>query len=75
MKQLNTIPIENYLDKARIASKSGAKVLTLSITEVEDLANSLAIVMTRLSGELDRVIQSAQPQDQAVQVAMDGGNF
>lgn len=74
MKQLNTIPIENFLEKARIAQKSGAKVVNLSVDEALLLSDSLAVVMTRLCGELDKVIsQSAQSQD--FQVSMDGGNF
>lgn len=74
MKQLNTIPIEEFLDKARIAIKSNQKHLTLTIKEVTDLQNSLAIVMTRLSGEIDRVLSNAS-QDNNVQVKMDGGRF
>lgn len=74
MKQLNTIPIENFLEKARIAQKSGAKVVNLSADEAQQLSDSLAVVMTRLSGELDKILsQASQPQD--LQVSMDGGNF
>ena len=71
MKQLNTLPIEDFLDKARIAIKSNQKVLTLSIKEATDLQNSLAIVMTRLAGKLDQT--STEPS--AIQVKMDGGRF
>lgn len=74
MKQLNTIPIENFLEKARIAQKSGAKVVNMSLDEATQLSDSLAVVMTRLSGELDALIQQASNQ-QDVQVSMDGGNF
>ena len=74
MKQLNTIPVENFLEKARIAQKSGAKVVTLTADETQQLSDSLAVIMTRLAGELDRVLQQAsQPQD--TQVSMDGGDF
>jgi hypothetical protein len=74
MKQLNTIPIENFLEKSRIAQKSGAKVVNLSAEESQALADCLAVIMTRLTGELDRVLQQvSQPQD--TQVSMDGGNF
>lgn len=74
MKQLNTIPIENYLDKVRIAQKSGQKVVNMPIDEAVALSDSLAIVMTRLTGELDKVLQNAsQPQD--LEVKMDGGTF
>jgi len=75
MRQLNTIPIENYLDKARIAAKSGQKIVTLDILEASELANSLAVVMTRISGELDTILQAAMQDQPDTQVQMDGGNF
>lgn len=73
MKQLNTLPIEDFLNKARVAIKSNQKDLTLSIKEVTDLQNSLAVVMTRLTGELDQVVANASPGN--VQISMDGGQF
>jgi hypothetical protein len=75
MKQLNTIPIENYLDKARIAAKSGQRVVTLDILEATELANSLAVVMTRISGELDTILQAAMQNQPDTEVSMDGGTF
>ncbi len=74
MKQLNTIPIENFLEKARIAQKSGSKTVNLSIDEAQQLSDSLSVIMTRLCGELDKVIQSAQ-QTPDFEVKMDGGTF
>ena len=73
MKQLNTLPIEDFLNKARVAIKSNQKDLTLSIKEVTDLQNSLAVVMTRLTGELDQVVANSTPGN--IQVNMDGGQF
>lgn len=73
MKQLNTLPIEDFLDKARIAIKSNQKTMTLTIKEATDLQNSLSIVMTRLSGELDQIATAAQPT--TIEVKMDGGRF
>jgi len=75
MKQLNTLPIEDFLDKARVAIKTNQKNLTLSIKEVTDLQNSLSIVMTRLSGEMDKILTSTSEQPTSIQVKMDGGNF
>jgi hypothetical protein len=71
MKQLNTLPIEDFLNKARIAIKSNQKNVTLSIKEVTDLQNSLSLVMTRLSGHLDAVTQ----QTSNIEVKMQGGKF
>lgn len=74
MKPLNTFPIEDFLDKARVAIKSNQKSLTLSIKEVADLQNSLSIVMTRLSGEYDKILAVAE-QNAVTSVKADGGNF
>jgi len=71
MKQLNTIPIENFLDKTKIAIKTNQKVVNLSILEATELQNSLAVVMTRLAGQLDQSFSGPS----TIQVKMDGGRF
>jgi hypothetical protein len=71
MSQLNLIPIEDFLDKARIARKSNKRELTLTSTEYIDLYDSLASVMTRLSGILDH----GASQNSVIEVKMDGGKF
>ena len=71
---LNTLPIEMFLEKARIARKSKQKSLNLSIDEVMMLEDSLAVVMTRLVGDLDTAIQAVQQQD-AIVIQMDGGSL
>jgi hypothetical protein len=75
MKSLNTLPIEDFLNTARIAVKSNQKQVILDIKQVQSLAESLAIVMTRLSGELDQMLISGAQQSGPVQVKMDGGGF
>lgn len=67
---LNTLPIENFLNKARIAIKSNQKDLILPIKEVIDLQNSLSVVMTRLAGDAD---QSASQE--TIEVKFNGGSF
>lgn len=71
MKQLNTLPIEDFLDRTKIAIKTNQKVVTLSIKEATDLQNSLAVVMTRLSGQLDQIAGASS----TIEVKMDGGRF
>lgn len=72
MQQLNTLPIEMFLEKARIARKSGQKSLNLSIDDVNMLEESLAVVMTRLTGDLDAIVYNLQKQE-TITVTMDGG--
>jgi len=73
MRQLNILPIEDFLNKARIAIKSNQNSVTLSIKEVTDLQNSLSIVMTRLAGELDAIAKNQN--NDVIQIKMDGGKF
>lgn len=77
IKPLNTIPIENFLDKTRISIKSNQKTVTLTIQEATDLANSLAVAMTRLNGQLEQVLTQTQTVVQPTQQSgtFDGGTF
>jgi hypothetical protein len=75
MKQLNTLPIETFLDKARIAIKSNQKHLTLDIKEVQSLSDSLAVAMTRIAGNLDNQINSIESTPSVISINMDGGGF
>lgn len=74
MKPLNTIPVEMYLERARIARKSGQRSVNIPIDEAILLEESLAVIMTRLAGELDEFIQNnAQTGD--LTIKMDGGSL
>ena len=74
MKQLNTLPIEDFLEKTRISRKSGQKSLTLTAKEANDLYDSLSMVMTRLTGKLDQALSENQFPDK-IEIQMDGGKF
>jgi len=74
MKQsLNTLPIEDFLNRARIAIKSNQKTMSLSLQEITDLQNSLSVVMTRLAGDLDKT-RNSDTFDK-IEVKMNGGSF
>jgi hypothetical protein len=70
MRTLNTLPIEDFLEKSKIAKKSNQKSLTLSSKEYTDLYDSLAAVMTRLAGSSDQ-----SSAEDTIEVKMDGGGF
>ena len=70
---VNTIPIENFLQKAKVASKTQQRELKLDSKEYKDLADSIAVLMKRLVELQDKRLQ--QPQEVNVDVQMDGGNF
>lgn len=70
---LNTIPIENFLQSAKIAGKTQQRELKLDAKQYKDLADSLSMVLARLVELQDTRLQ--QPQEVNVDVQMDGGNF
>jgi hypothetical protein len=74
MRQLNILPIEDFLDKARIAIKGNQKSVTLTIKEVTDLQNSLSVVMTRLTGIVVQTSDSSN-DNSPITIKVDGGNF
>jgi hypothetical protein len=74
MRPLNTIPIENFVNKAKIASKSNQKNLTLTTDEAVLLADSITTLMARLIGKLEEDLQKTAV-DEVITVNMDGGGL
>jgi len=74
MRPLNTIPIENFVNKAKIASKSNQKNLTLTTDEAVLLADSITTLMARLIGKLEEDLQKT-PTEEVITVNMDGGGL
>jgi hypothetical protein len=70
---VNTLPIENFLQKSKVATKTQQRELKLDSKEYKDLADSLAMLLARLVELQDTRLQ--QPQEVNVDVQMDGGNF
>ena len=70
---MNFLPIEDFLNKSRIARKGNQQSISLSAKEYNDLADSIALVMTRLSSVLDQTSTSAN--NAPITVKMDGGKF
>jgi len=74
LKPISTLPIENFINKAKIASKSNQKTVTLSIEEAVQLSENISITLVRLAGMMDQSSQTA-PTEEVITVAMDGGGL
>ena len=72
MKTINTLPILDFLEKARVAIKTNQKNLTLTIKEVTDLQNSISVAMTALSGKLS---EETSKSENNITVKINGGRF
>ena len=71
MKQLNTLPIEDFLNKAKITIKTNQPSMSLTLREVIELQSSISSVMIRLVNDME----SKSNQEETIQIRMDGGKF
>lgn len=74
MNQINTLPIEDFLNKAKLAVRSNQKNLILPIKEVIDLQHSLSVLLMKLVDNSSKS-QSQPLNTEKLQAKMDGGRF
>lgn len=75
MDPINTIPVEQFIKKVKSADASRSRDVKLDIQEAKKLAFTLGEVMTRLNGDLEKLIITANStEDETIQVQLDGGN-
>jgi len=70
---LNTVPIQQFIKQVKSADASRAKEVKLEISQAKNLAFTLGIVMSRLNGDLEKLL-TKNPQEEAIEVRLDGGN-
>jgi hypothetical protein len=73
---LNTAPLQQFLQQVKSAENSRAKEVRLDISQAKNLAFTLGIVMSRLHGDLERlVVENKQSEtNENIEVKLDGGN-
>ena len=74
VKPLNTIPLEQFIDKVKIAENAKKKEVTIEIKDAKNLALTLGGVMSRLHGDLEKLIDQANKTEEVVNITMDGGS-
>jgi len=73
---LNTIPIQQFLQQVKSAENSRVKEIRMDMQQAKNLAFTLGIVMSRLTGDLEKLFleNKSNTDDEIIQVKMDGGN-
>jgi len=72
---LNTIPIQQFLQQVKTADSSRQREVRLTIEQAKSLAFTLGIVMSRLEGDLEKlVVDNAGSSDETIEVRLDGGS-
>ena len=74
VKPLNTIPLEQFIDKVKIAENSKQIEVKIEIKEAKNLALTLGGVMSRLLGDLEKLVDQANKTEEVVNITMDGGS-
>lgn len=73
--KINTNAIQQFMNQVRGAELGNQKEVRMDIATAKSLNHTLSLVMTRLAGNYEGLMQSVQREDPNVQVKMDGGNW
>jgi len=75
VEPLNTIPIQQFLQQVKSADSSRQKEIRMDIQQAKKLAFTLGEVMTRLEGDLERLIKESKTEsdNEVISVELDGG--
>lgn len=72
---INTIPLQQFIQQVKSAENSKSKEVKLSIDQAKNLSFVLGIVMSRLYGDLEKiVINNTTSSEETIEVQIDGGN-
>jgi hypothetical protein len=70
---INTAPLEQFLKQVKGADQSRSNEVRLDINQAKTLAFTLGIVLARLNGDLEKLIQKNPQEDKPIEIQMDGG--
>lgn len=76
IEPLNTAPIQQFLQQVKAADAGKQKEIRIDIAAAKNLAFTLGIVMSRLEGDLEKLISENKPKsnDDVITIKMDSGN-
>ena len=73
VKPLNTIPLQQYIDKVKVADSTNQQEVRMTLVEAKNLAFTLAGVIARLHGDLEKLVDKQNNTEEVVSVTVDGG--
>lgn len=69
IEPLNTIPLQQFIQQVKSAENSRSKEVKLTLDQAKNLAFTLGIVMSRLHGDLEKLVsESKSGGDDVIQV-------
>jgi hypothetical protein len=73
--KINTAVIQQVLQAIKGADLGNQREVRLDIATAKNLAYTLGMVMNRLAGNYEGLIQESRKDDTVVKVEMDGGSW
>lgn len=74
VEPLNTLPIQQFISQVKNADAGQSKEVKLSMQQAKKLAFTLGEVMTRLNGDLEKLlVDQASGENDVIQIQMDAG--
>jgi hypothetical protein len=72
--KINTAVISQFMNQVKAADSANQREIRLDIATAKNITHTLALVMTRLAGNYEGLLQTP-PKEEVVSVQMDGGNW
>ncbi len=73
VKPLNPIPLQQFIDKVKVADMQKTPEIRLTLQESKILAFTLGEVMSRLHGDLEKLVDQQNKTEEVINVTADGG--
>ena len=72
---LNTAPLQQFIQQVKTAENSRSREVKLDITQAKNLAFTLGVVMSRLHGDLEKLVSESKSSDnETIEIKVDGGS-
>lgn len=74
IEPLNTIPLQQFIQQVKSADAGNQKDIRIDIATAKSLAYTLGIVMSRLEGDLEKLVSSNKSNsEEIITIKMDAG--
>ena len=74
VEPLNTIPLQLFIQQVKSAEASQSREIKIDIATAKNLAFTLGIVMSRLEGDLEKLVSQNTGSDEQIEINLDGGS-
>ena len=72
---INTIPLQQFIQQVKSADASRSKDIRIPIDQAKNLAFTIGIVMSRLQGDLEKlVVDSKNNNEEVIEVNIGGSS-